>query len=92
MAINDGWGWFAGPEAEPAGADPTAPEDADLARAFARCFRGADGERVLAHLRGLTIERALGPGATDALLRHAEGQRQLVFHVLALIERGRGAG
>jgi len=64
------------------------PDD-DLAGCYARCFRGGDGERVLAHLRRITQGLALGPAATDSLLRHTEGQRQLVARILALIKRGR---
>jgi len=63
--------------------------DADLAGAFARCFRGPDGDRVIDHLRRTTQGRVLGPAASDRLLRHLEGQRQLVARILALIERGR---
>ncbi len=63
--------------------------DNELALAFARCFRGPDGERVIDYLRQTTLGRALGPAATDSLLRHTEGQRQLVARILALIERGR---
>lgn len=83
-----GWNWFDT-------ARPTPPTDAveaereNLAAAFARCFHAADGARVLGYLKSLTVERALGPGATDALLRHVEGQRQLVAHILALVDRGR---
>lgn len=61
-----------------------------LAVAFARCFRGADGEYVSAYLRKTTLDRALGPDAPDAQLRHLEGQRQLVSRILHLVERGRG--
>ena len=91
MAGDDaGWAWFA--EAD----RPLAPEAAEAARAdhraltsaFARCFRGRDGEMVLAYLRAVTLGRALGPGASDAVLRHLEGQRQLVAHVIRLIARG----
>ena len=63
--------------------------DADLAGAFARCFRSPDGRRVIDHLRHTTLDRALGPAASDSLLRHLEGQRQLVARMLALIERGK---
>ncbi len=73
---------------EPAGPSGFA-SDNDLARAFTRCFRGPDGERVIEHLRQTTLGRALGPAATDNLLRHTEGQRQLVARILSLIERGR---
>ena len=67
-----------------------APEEARRAEiAFARCFSGDDGERALAHLRAITMERALGPGASDAAIRHLDAQRCLVLHIQSLIERGR---
>ena len=66
-------------------ADPSDP----IAACFARCFQGGDGARALAHLRGLTLDRALGPQASDAQLRHLEGQRALVSTILALVARGR---
>lgn len=69
--------------------DAVADDDA-LAGAFARCLAGGDGRRVLDHLRGLTLHRALGPAAPDAALRHLEGQRALVAHILALVVRGGG--
>lgn len=59
-------------------------------RAFARCFAGVEGELALSHLRGLTLDRALGPNSTDAALRHLDGQRCLVLHIQSLIDRGRG--
>lgn len=76
-------------------AAPTAAAAAEERRrgevAFARCFAGADGERALAHLARITVERALGPEASDASLRDLEGQRRLYHHILGLIERGRTA-
>jgi len=75
--------------------DPALPPVAgdELGRAFARVFAGADGARVLAHLRAITVERRLGPEASEALLRHVEGQRHIVAHVESLVARGRaGAG
>lgn len=79
-----GWSWF--------GNGQSAPMEGDggLALAFARCFRGPDGLRVLKHLRAMTVEQSMGPAASDAMLRHIEGQRQLVTHIHGLIERGRG--
>lgn len=67
------------------------PPRADVARAAAMCFRGGDGEVVLDYLRGLTLGRTLGPGADDRLLRHLEGQRQLVVHLIQLVDAGRTA-
>lgn len=61
----------------------------DLAKCFARCFRGADGERAIAHLKSQTTEIAMGPDMTDARLRHLEGQRFMVRTIINLIERER---
>ncbi|WP_456341095.1 Bbp19 family protein [Varunaivibrio sulfuroxidans] len=49
-----------------------------------------DGEKVMAHLSAVTLDRALSPLAADSVLRHLEGQRQLVAHIKALMRRGRG--
>lgn len=65
------------------------PEDA--AELFARVFRGADGDRALAVLRAVTLDRTLGPDASDAALRDLEGRRRLVSWISTLVERGRGA-
>jgi hypothetical protein len=64
-------------------------DPADMAFVFARLFRGADGERALAWLRGRTIERRLSPEASEASLRWLEGQRFLVATIEALARRGR---
>lgn len=84
MAESNGWAWFADPAA------PSARADDDPAPSFAGCFGGPDGARVLGVLRAMTVERTLGPEASDAALRHLEGQRQLVATILALVARGRG--
>lgn len=60
-----------------------------MARRLARLFSHPDGPAVLDWLRGQTLNRALGPDASDAALRHLEGQRQLVRSLLGLIDRGR---
>jgi len=78
-----GWSWFGTAESN------EKPENFELALCFARVFRGADAERVLKHLRAVSVEQVVGPAASEALLRHIEGQRQLVTHIQALIERGR---
>mgnify|MGYP000950549487 CR=1 FL=1 len=80
-AARGGWAWFAPPAAP---STPGAASGTDAAPAFARCFAGPDGARVLASLKAMTLERALGPDAPDAALRHLEGQRQLVATILAL--------
>lgn len=77
-----GWGWF---DTSP----PEADSDFETAAAFARCFSSPDGARVLATLSAMTLERALGPDASDAALRQLEGQRRLVLTIRALVNRGR---
>ena len=83
-----GWDWFQSSPIDDG--DGKNEEGAlQLARAFARCFSSDDGRRVLAHLQSLTMERSLGPDSTDNLLRHLEGQRQLVSYMTKQVERGR---
>ena len=62
--------------------------DDDLTAVFARCFRGSDGERALAHLRRLTIDRRPPPDCSEAELRHLEGQRHLAAYIAQLVARG----
>lgn len=83
--MSSGWQWFDAPDHHELHA---AEGDRSITIAFARCFDSRDGDRVLQHLRRLTLERTLGPGAPDALLRHLEGQRQLVAYILALVSEG----
>lgn len=66
----------------------TEPGDA-VCRTFHACFAGPHGEVVLAHLRRVFLDRRVPPAASDAELRHVEGQRSVVAYVLALIERAR---
>lgn len=82
-----GWDWLEAPPSS--GSDGATAPEADPAPGFARCFAGNDGARVLAVLRAMTLDRALGPDAPEAALRHLEGQRQLVATILALVARGR---
>lgn len=85
-----GWAWF---ETNSSSSDhEQSPLDHDLAHVFARCFRGEEGVKVLRYLKSTTHSRILGPSASDALLRHMEGQRQLVAHIISLVEHGRGHG
>lgn len=65
------------------------PNQTRLAIDAARTFSSDAGIRMLAHLRAITRDRVLGPDASDAQLRHVEGQRALVRHLESLIERGR---
>lgn len=83
----EGWGWF---DADTDGQSPI--EADDLARCFARCFNGVDGEAVLRHLRQTFLNRRLGPSASDAELRFLEGQRSVAAHIHDMIDRGLGIG
>ncbi len=79
-----GWGWF-----ETASPPAGEASESELCRICARCFAGADGEAVMAHLTRSVLDRRLPPSASDAELRHLEGQRYAIAGLLAMIERGR---
>lgn len=89
-----GWDWFDTPRAQ--AHDSTASrgkEDRpreEIAKAFARCFGAPGAQEVMAHLRAVTVERVLSPQVDDRVLRHLEGQRQLVAYIEALVRLGRG--
>ena len=90
-----GWSWFdrEEPRDEEASTGADMPDAGlDQRLAYARCFAGPDGQKVLTHLRALTLDRALGPDVNAQTLRHMEGQRQLVTYILAQFERGRLGG
>lgn len=55
---------------------------------FARVFTTDDGKRVLACLRGMTLDQAMGPETTDAQLRHLEGRRYIVKYIHNKTEQG----
>ena len=52
-----------------------------IAHEYARTFAGASGRAVIEHLRRITIERVLGPHATDGELRALEGARAIVHQI-----------
>lgn len=62
--------------------------DKTIAHNYARALGADAGRAVMAHLRSITIERWLGPGATDAELRSLEAQRALVHQIEQLVRRG----
>ena len=61
----------------------------EIEQNYARAFGTAAGAAVIQHLRKITIERVLGPNATDAELRGLEAQRALVHQIESLISRGK---
>ena len=74
---NLGWSWFTATA-------PTAQHDEELAQAVAACFVGSNGEVVIQHLRATFLERRVAPTASDAELRHVEGQRSAIAYLLRL--------
>ncbi|HOY47041.1 MAG TPA: hypothetical protein PLZ05_00355 [Alphaproteobacteria bacterium] len=62
---------------------------AEIEKNYLRCFSTPSGAAVLQHLREITIERFLGPNATESELRSLESQRSLVHQIENLIERGK---
>lgn len=52
-------------------------------------FGHGAGPQVLDYLRSITAGRALGPGASDAELRHLEGQRALVGNITSRMAHAR---
>ena len=77
-----GWAWF---DAAP---DVEAPVD-DVCRSAAACLSSSQGQILLRHLKRAFLDRRIPPTASDAELRHAEGQRSVVDHLMHLVERGR---
>jgi hypothetical protein len=61
----------------------TKGDDEVISRNINSVFKTPNGKAVLKYLRSITIESVQGPNASDAELRHLEGQRYLV----GLIER-----
>ncbi len=92
-----GWSWFERREPDHTDINRTESHDLtvpdrELKLAYARCFSSEQGKQVIAHLRAMTMDRALGPNVSSEMLRHIEGQRQLVSYICQLIERGRSGG
>ncbi len=60
----------------------------EIEKQYARAFQTPSGRAVLKHLRQITIERTLGPNATDAELRWAEANRSFVRQIEMMVARG----
>jgi hypothetical protein len=87
---DSGWAWF---EAAPGVAETEEPSpgiEPDLLHAYARFLHTENGRRIMRHLRAITVDRVLGPCVSEGMLRHLEGQRQLVNYIGVLAERGSG--
>lgn len=88
QGVDSGWGWFDANSKEDKGGIIISGVDPDLLNAYVRTFQNNNGKYVLSHLRNITSNRVLGPNASDSILRHLEGQRQLVQYIISLVERG----
>jgi len=63
----------------------------ELNRLYARVFNTEDGQKVLKHLRAITIEQpAFIPGEVASYGYCREGQNSLVREIEKRIERARG--
>ena len=78
-----GWAWF-----DRSRAAPVVPDE--LCRDAAGLLRQPPWRPCCAICSSCSWTAACRPRATDAELRHVEGQRSVVAHILALVERGRG--
>lgn len=80
-----GWDWF---QSRLETASQSQNDGQSLANQFARCFKTPDGQACLRHLLELTQGKSFGPDIDDGVLRHMEGQRFLVSHILSLVRQG----
>lgn len=63
-------------------------EGEEIAAVAARLLASPDGIRLIRHLRALTIDRVTPPDFAIGALRHLEGQRHIVRHLMSLALRG----
>jgi len=86
--FDSGWAWFDVAPQETKDLERPSGITEDLLNAYVRTFRSEAGCQVMKHLRAITTDRVIGPDASDALLRHLEGQRHLVKYIANVAERG----
>lgn len=86
-----GWDWWQAPVFPDTTTTESASDRAALARSCLRLLSSADGVLVMDHLKARTLDRCLGPEASDRALWMLEGQRCFVLYLLSLAEQGRSA-
>ena len=64
----------------------------EIEKQYARTFQTPSGRAVLSYLRKMTIERTLGPNATDNELRWVESQRAFVRNIESMSARATNGG
>ena len=71
--------------------EPVVQVDAarEVRRSYVRVFESNDGAAVIEELRKLFLDREALPECPDSSLRHLEGQRSVVRHILRQIEAGK---
>jgi hypothetical protein len=67
------------------------PENAELMAVVRGALAGPAGNALLAHLQRRFADHVLGPSASDAELRHLEGQRSVVAYLRHLVATARRA-
>ena len=70
------------------GCQRTQKDDEIISKNIDSLFKTPTGKAVLKYLRSITIESVQGPNASDAELRHLEGQRYLVGVIERRISHG----
>lgn len=70
---------------------PTPPGNEALLAAVRGALVGAAGQALLEHLQRRFVDRSLPPSASDAELRHLEGQRSVVLYLRHLVATARRA-
>ena len=61
----------------------------DIEKQYARTFATPSGKQVLIHLRSITLERIIGPNASNEDLRWWAAQNALVHQIEHLINKGK---
>ncbi|MDR2934160.1 MAG: hypothetical protein LBU68_02665 [Rickettsiales bacterium] len=63
-------------------------ENEIIEKAFTRCFSTTDGKKILDYLHTITYDKPVSIYASDAELRHNEGQKYLLFAINNMIKKG----
>ena len=61
----------------------------DIEKQYARTFATPSGKQVLLHLRSITLERIVGPNASNEDLRWWAAQNAFVHQIENLINKGK---
>tara|TARA_Y100001937_G_scaffold62770_1_gene86156 strand:+ start:3880 stop:4173 length:294 start_codon:yes stop_codon:yes gene_type:complete len=79
---NSGWESIDGPP------NPFPPEPSEIDKIYTRVFSSEDGQKVLDHLKAITIDQpAWTPGAEPSFGYAREGQNSIVREIVQRIKR-----